>query len=351
MGLHGGSVTAANRLWRTILNEVVLARVEKLLAESIETERTVMKAMERTISAWKLRTRALELGRRTLVCAVVNITPDSFSDGGRFLDPEAAIAHGISLLEEGADLLDLGAESTRPGSRAGGVEGSVLAPAVSAEEEQARLLPVIAGILGARPDAILSVDTYKAATARAAVEAGAEIVNDVSGLFWDSGMAEACAKAGCGVVLMHTRGRPEEWRAQSQLDPDEVLTAVRSGLEASLARAAQAGITSERIILDPGYGFGKKFEENFALLERQAELLSLGRPLLAGVSRKSFLGRALAPLYGGKDAPVEAREAASLATMVATILNGASVVRVPEVRTAVEAAAVADAVLKTGIRD
>ncbi len=265
---------------------------------------------------------------------VVNITPDSFSDGGRFLADEAAIAHGIALLDEGADLLDLGAESTRPGSRV-----------VGADEEQARLLPVLEGILAARPEAIVSVDTYKAATARAACAAGAEIVNDVSGLLWDSGMAAACAEAGCGVVLMHTRGRPEEWRTQAQLTPDELLAEVQKGLEASLARAVEAGIPADAVVLDPGYGFGKRFEENYALLARQAELLSLGRPLLAGLSRKSFLGRTLAPLYGGDDAPAEARETASVAGLVAAILHGASVVRVHRVRAAVEAARIADGVL------
>jgi len=302
--------------------------------------------LKRNLTTWKLRTRTLELGRRTLVCGVVNITPDSFSDGGRFLDPEAAIAHGISLLDEGADLLDLGAESTRPGSRAGGRAGSVDAPAVSADEEQARLLPVLEGIVAARPKAIVSVDTYKAATARAAVRAGAEIVNDVSGFLWDSAMTAACAELGCGVVLMHTRGRPEEWRTQPQLGGDALLATVRDGLKASLARAMEAGIATERIVLDPGYGFGKRFDENLALLARQAELLALGRPLLAGVSRKSFLGRALAPLFDGQDAPVEARETASLAAMVAAILHGASIVRVHSVRVAVEAAMVADAVGK-----
>ena len=303
-----------------------------------------MTGLDRTITAWKLRTRTLELGRRTLVCGVVNITPDSFSDGGRFLDPQAAIAHGISLLDEGADLLDLGAESTRPGAHAGGTEGSAAGAAISSEEEQARLLPVLKGILAARPETIVSVDTYKATTARAAVAAGAEIVNDVSGFFWDPEMAGVCAEAGCGVVLMHTRGRPEEWKAQPQLAPNDVLATVRAGLEASLKRAAQAGIATERIVLDPGYGFGKKFDENFALLARQGELLALGRPLLAGVSRKSFLGRALASLFDGKDAPVDARETASLAAMVAAILHGAAGVRVHAVRPAVEAALVADAV-------
>ena len=304
-----------------------------------------MTTSTRIICPWRLRTRTLELGRRTQVMGVVNVTPDSFSDGGFFLAQEAAVAHGLALLDEGADLLDLGAESTRPGSRAGGTAGTKTAAAVSADEEQARLLPVLEGILTARPEAIVSVDTYKAATARVALAAGAEIINDVSGFFWDSGLAPVCAEVGCGVVLMHTRGRPEEWRAQPQLEPDELLAEVRAGLSASLSTAAAAGVAAEAIVLDPGYGFGKRFNENYALLARQAELLELGRPLLAGLSRKSFLGRTLAPLHGGQDAPVEARETASVAALVAAILHGASIVRVHNVRPAVEAARIADAVL------
>jgi dihydropteroate synthase len=302
----------------------------------------------RKVIEWRLRSRTLELGRRTLVMGVVNITPDSFSDGGSFLDPEAAIAHGLALLDEGAAILDLGAESTRPGSRAGGAAGLELAPSVSAEEEQARLLPVMRGILAARPEAIVSVDTYKAATARAALEAGAEIVNDVSGLLWEPEMAAVCAEAGCGVVLMHTRGRPEEWRTLRHLASDELLFTVRAGLAASLAAAVKAGIAAEATVLDPGYGFGKCFEENYALLARQAELISLGRPLLAGVSRKSFLGRTLAPLNDGEDAPVAARETASLAALTAAILHGASIVRVHTVRPAVETALIADAIAAVG---
>jgi dihydropteroate synthase len=306
-----------------------------------------------------LRTRTLEVGWRTLVMGVVNITPDSFSDGGRYFDPNnpvAAINHGLSLLDEGADILDLGAESTRPGSRVAGMIGSEFTPAVSAEEEQARLLPVLKGILATRPRAIVSVDTYKAATARAALDAGAEIVNDVSGLMWDPEITAVCAEAGCGVVLMQTRGRPEEWHTLRHLASDELLFTVRAGLAASLAAAAQAGIAPEAVVLDPGYGFGKRFEENYALLARQAELLSLGRPLLAGLSRKSFLGRTLAPLYAGAQprpewgpaAPVEARETASLAALVAAILHGASIVRVHAVRPAVEAALIADAIMAAG---
>jgi dihydropteroate synthase len=239
------------------------------------------------------------------------------------------------------------------GKHAAGIAGGVFrgeragvggAPAVSADEELARLLPVLRGILKARPEAIVSVDTYKAETARAALDCGAEIVNDVSGFGWDPGLAAVCAAAKCGVVLMHTRGRPDEWAGQSPLGADELLEMVRAGLRASLDKAAEAGIAAESIVLDPGYGFGKRGEENFALLARQAELLELGRPLLAGVSRKSFLGRAIAPLYDGKTAPVDARETASLAGMVAAILHGASVVRVHTVRAAVEAALVADAI-------
>jgi dihydropteroate synthase len=287
-----------------------------------------------------MRTHTLELGRRTLVMGVVNITPDSFSDGGLFLDSEKAVEHALRLMEEGADIVDLGAESTRPGSRAGGKE-----PMVGSEEEQKRLLPVIEGIRQARPDAVISVDTYKAETALAALAAGAEIVNDVSGFLWDPGLARVCAEFHAGVVLSHTRGKPHEWRTQAQLDADALLKLIREGLTASMAAAKSAGVAREAVILDPGYGFGKRLGENFSLLARQSELLALRRPLLAGVSRKSFLGRTLAALHGGQDAPVDARENASLAAMTAAILHGASMVRVHAVRPAVEAARIADAIL------
>ena len=302
-----------------------------------------MAAISRQTARWQLRTRTLDLGARTLVMAVVNITPDSFSDGGAFLRPEEAVAHALRCLDEGADLLDLGAESTRPGSRAGGDN-----PAVTADEEQARLLPVLEGILKAAPHAVLSVDTYKASTARAAIASGAEIINDVSGFTWDPDMPAVCAAGKAGVVLTHTRGTPDEWRTQQQLAPEAVLATVRDGLAASLSLAQNAKIPLHAIVLDPGYGFGKKFGENFSLLKRQAGLLSLGRPLLAGLSRKSFLGHTLAPLYGGMSAPVDSRENASLAAVVASILHGASIVRVHRVRPALEAARIADALLVAG---
>ena len=297
--------------------------------------------VHRTVSEWRLRTRSFELGKRTLVMGVVNITPDSFSDGGRSFVPDAAIALALQLLDEGADILDLGGESTRPGSRAGGDR-----PAVSAAEEQARLMPVIEGVLRARPNAVLSIDTYKAATAKAALDAGAEIVNDVSGFTWDADTPRVCCAAKAGVVLMHTRGRPDEWREQDRLTADAVLAMVRDGLSESASLAEGAGLAREAVVLDPGYGFGKRFGENYALLARQAELLSLGFPLLAGVSRKSFLGHSLAPLHKGEAAPVDQRENASLAAMVAAILHGASIVRVHSVRAAFEAARVADDLLE-----
>ena len=271
---------------------------------------------------------------------VINITPDSFSDGGAFLDADEAIHHALHLLNEGADILDLGAESTRPDSHAGSVN------ALSAEEEQARLLPVIEGVLKARPDAILSIDTYKASTARAALAAGAEIINDVSGLTWLPAMPEACAEAGCGVILMHTRGLPDEWTSQSKLAPDALLETVRDGLAASLATARIAGIAPEAIVLDPGYGFGKRFNENYTLLIRQQELLSLGYPILAGLSRKSFLGHTLSPLHQGNPATPTQREAATIAAHTAAILHGASIIRTHSVRSGVEAACIADAILQ-----
>jgi dihydropteroate synthase len=237
-------------------------------------------------------------------------------------------------------LLDLGAESTRPDSRAGGAQ-----PAVTAEEEIARLLPVLEKLASRLPHAILSVDTYKSETARAALDAGAEIINDVSGFMWDRALAQVCAQSGAGVILTHARGLPEEWRTQPQLAPDSLLATVRDGLAASVAAATAAGISRESLVLDPGYGFGKRLSENYTLLARQAELLELGRPLMVGVSRKSFLGHTLAPLFGGNTAPVNARENASLAAMTVAILNGASIVRLHEVKAAVEAARIADAIL------
>ena len=291
---------------------------------------------------WQLRSRALSLGSRRLIMGIVNITSDSFSDGGLYLDPSDAVAHGLRLLEEGADILDLGAESTRPASQAGDIASAT----VTAQQEQARLIPVIEGLLRARPDVVLSVDTYKAETARAALDAGVEIINDVSGFLWDPEMASVCAQANCGVVLMHTRGIPGEWGSQHHQSGQELLAMVQAGFAERLRIAEEAGIAAEHIVLDPGYGFGKRGNENYALLARQHELLAFGRPLLAGLSRKSFLGKTASNRSLNSVPPSsEAIETASLAALVAAILQGASIVRVHSVRPAVEAAAIADAII------
>jgi dihydropteroate synthase len=284
---------------------------------------------------WQLRSRALALGHRTLIMGVLNVTPDSFSDGGRFENPEAAAAHALRMLDEGADLIDIGGESTRPGKHA----------EVTAEEEQRRVLPVVEAILKLRSNALLSIDTYRASTAEVAVNAGAEIVNDISGFTWDSEMPSTCARLRCGVILMHTRGSSAEWRTLPPLAKDEVLPLVKSGLRQSLDTAVAGGVQHSRIVLDPGYGFGKSFDENYPLLAHQDELRSLGQPILIGVSRKSFLGRILAPFHGGASAPVNERGNATLAATVAAILAGAHIIRVHDVRPAAEAARIADAIL------
>jgi dihydropteroate synthase len=298
-----------------------------------------MKAMPftpRSRCVWKLRTQSLALGKRTLVMGVLNMTPDSFSDGGAFTTHASAIEHALAMFGEGADIIDVGGESTRPGKH----------EPVSIPEEIDRVVPVLEGVLRHRPGSILSVDTYKAETAMAALRAGAEIVNDVSGLLWDRAMAQVCAVAGCGVVLMHTRGRPEEWHALTAMDPRQVVPQVIQELAERLQAARKAGIERERIVLDPGFGFGKAYDRNYSLLAGLAELSSLGQPLLVGVSRKGFLARTLAPLYEGVDAPVERRSDASLAAATAAILAGADLVRAHDVRSTREAALVADAVLE-----
>jgi dihydropteroate synthase len=284
---------------------------------------------------WKLRTRSLPLGERTMVMGVLNTTPDSFSDGGAFGTPAAGIEHALTMFAEGADIVDIGGESTRPGKHQ--------PPGI--REEIDRVIPVVEGILRHRPQAILSIDTYKAETAAAALSAGVEIVNDVSGFLWDKEMAQVCAAAGCGVVLMHTRGRPEDWKSLPPLPPQQVVPLVKQGLQERLQGALEAGIERERIVLDPGFGFGIVFEQNYSLLAGLSELTALGQPLLAGVSRKGFLGRTLSPLYKGGDAPVDRRGSASLAALTAAILAGAQLVRVHDVRPSREAAAIADAIL------
>jgi len=286
----------------------------------------------RAVFQWSLGTRALELGKRTLIMGIVNVTPDSFSDGGLYLDSSKAADHALQLLDEGADIIDVGGESTRPGAKV----------AVSAEEELRRVLPVITALKRQRPDSVISIDTYKSSVARAAVAAGAEIVNDVSGLRWDANMAKTIAEIKCGAVLMHMRGRPEEWH--SLPPPGDVVLLVKRELRGWVEAAVLAGVRRERIAVDPGFGFGKSFEQNYPLLARFQDLQSLGFPLVAGTSRKSFLGRTLAK--DGKDASAADRLYGNLAAHTALILKGAHILRTHDVKAAVEAARVADAIVE-----
>ena len=308
-------------------------------------------ARMRPIFQWNIGSRILELGRRTLIMGVVNVTPDSFSDGGRYLDHASAVEHGLRLLDDGADILDIGGESTRPRARvAAPSEGEAGTPTASAvekpvavreEEELARVIPVIAELKQKRPGAVISIDTYKAGIARAAVTAGAEIVNDVSGFRWDQHMAKTVAIQKCGAVLMHMRGRPEEWHKLPQV-ADLVVT-IKRELRLWADAAVDAGVKRERMVLDPGFGFGKSFEQNYPLLKRFQEFHQLGYPLLAGVSRKSFIGRLLA--RNGLDVPVQDRLYGTLAAETAAILKGAHIIRTHDVRACREVARVADAVV------
>ncbi len=293
---------------------------------------------------WPLRTRTLSLGPRTIVMGILNVTPDSFSDGGHFYSrehaPGRALAQALKMLDEGADILDIGGESTRPN-----------ATPLTTDEEQSRILPVIASILKEKPGAILSVDTFHAATARAAIEAGAEIVNDVSGHLWDTQMSATCAALGCGTILMHTRGRPQDWPHLPPLAPEEVLPLVLTELAARLQAATAAGIPRNKIVLDPGFGFGKRLDENYPLLAHFDKLRQFNQPLLAAVSRKGFLAHTLTQhpslsiLLNGGTPSTEDRLNATTAANVAAILAGAHIVRTHEVRPAVEAAAIADRIL------
>lgn len=287
---------------------------------------------------WRLRSRSLALGERTLVMAIVNLTPDSFSgDGLAVQGMDAAVAAALSQLDAGADILDLGAESTRPG-----------ATPVEAAAEQQRLLPVLEAILRERPEAVVSIDTYHAATALAAAERGAEIINDVSGLTWDDKMAGVVAATGCGLVLMHTRGRFTEWKELPPLAPEALLPLVRDGLREQIALAKASGVAAGRIVLDPGFGFGKLGEENFTLLARMDALAALELPVLAGISRKGFLGAAVRHTQRAELSLADARRTATTAANVAAILAGAHVLRVHEVQPAREGAAIADKLLASG---
>ena len=277
----------------------------------------------------RLPSGALALGERTLVMGVLNVTPDSFSDGGKFLDSRRAIEKALELERAGADLLDIGGESTRPGSTGTPVD-----------TELARILPVLEGLRGALKIPI-SIDTRKSQVAEAAVDAGAQLINDVSGLRSDPLVAEVARRRGVPLILMHMRGEPETM--QKKPFARDVMKDVTQGLRASISIARKAGVAISQIIIDPGVGFGKSFEQNYELLRKLPELARLGYPLLVGTSRKGFLGATLA--RDGKSAPAEERLWATAATVTASILGGAHIVRVHDVAEMAQVARVGDCLL------
>jgi len=277
----------------------------------------------------RLRSGKLVLGERTLVMGVLNVTPDSFSDGGKFFDTERAVEQALAMERAGADLLDIGGESTRPGSAG-----------VSAKEELARVLPVLQALRG-RIKIAVAIDTQKSEVAEAALDAGAQIINDTSGLKNDPRIAEVAARRRVPLILMHMRGEPRTMQAGPFAR--DVMKDVMQGMRKSVAAARKAGVGESQIILDPGIGFGKSFAQNYELLQKLPELAKLGYPLLVGTSRKGFLGATLA--RDGKPAPADERIWGTAATVTASILNGAHIVRVHDVAEMAQVARVADCLL------
>lgn len=266
--------------------------------------------------------RALLLGRRTLIMGVLNITPDSFSDGGQFLKLEAAAERALQMERDGADILDIGGESTRPGANP-----------LGAAEELARILPVL-DMLRGKLKIPVSIDTQKAQVAKAAIARGAAIVNDVSALRLDAGLAEVVAESSVAIILMHMRGTPRTM--QDGPFARDVMKDVMTGLRAALRRAEQAGIERSRIFIDPGIGFGKNYRQNFEVLARLPELTKLGCPIVVGASRKAFLGASL------DNAPPGERAWGTAATVAAAIWGGAHIVRVHDVKEMAQVAIIAD---------
>jgi dihydropteroate synthase len=281
------------------------------------------------IRQWKLARRSLPYGERTLVMGVLNITPDSFSDGGKFYSTESAVEHALRMIAEGADIVDIGGESTRPGSAF-----------VSEAEELQRVIPVIKR-LTTEASIPISVDTTKSAVARAALEAGAEIINDISALRFDPAIADEVVRANAGLVLMHSRGTPQTMQQLPAVE--DVVGEVIGGLRESLAIAQQRGVAQESIAIDPGIGFGKTAEQNVELIAQLNQVAGAFAdfPLLIGTSRKSFIGKLL------DGAPAGERIYGTVASIAASVLKGAHIVRVHDVKAAVEAIKVADAVKRT----
>ena len=276
----------------------------------------------------------MPIGQRTLIMGILNITPDSFSDGGQFFPLDSALAHAEQMISEGADIIDVGGESTRPGGES-----------VSVEEEIKRVVPVIEA-LASRSDVPISVDTTKSEVARAALDAGASIVNDISALRFDFYVADAVARAGAGLVLMHSRGTPA---TMHRLPPvADIMHEVTHSLRASVNMAKRRGVKPESIVIDPGIGFGKSQEQNLELISKLDQLIAAfpDYPLLIGTSRKSFIGRILAD-ESGTPAPAEDRLHGTMATITAAILKGSHIVRVHDVKAAADTIQVAESIQKS----
>ena len=271
------------------------------------------------------RGRTLTLGSRTHVMGILNVTPDSFSDGGCYLDVDQAVAHAELMVAEGATLIDIGGESSRPG-----------ASPVSIREELARILPVIRAI-GDTVDVLLSVDTYKAEVAQHALEAGAHLVNDITALHGDKAMASVVSEMEAGLILMHMKGRPRTMQQAPQYD--DVVNEIYNSLQKSIEVAESEGIAADRIIIDPGIGFGKTIEHNLEILRRLSEFRGLHKPLLIGTSRKSFIGKIL-------ELPVTERVEGTTATVCWAIAHGADIVRVHDVKANVRAVQMTDALYR-----
>lgn len=269
------------------------------------------------------RGRELELGRRTLIMGILNTTPDSFSDGGRYLKPEAALEHARQMIEDGADIIDVGGASSRPGAEIAG-----------ASEEIQRIIPVVEKL--AREDIIISIDTFRADVARAALEAGAHLINDIGRLQMDPGLADVLAQYQAPVVLMHNR-----MQFNQEISYEDLVADIIVELDESIRQAKQAGLTEEQIIIDPGIGFGKTQEQNLGIVKNLKSFQSQGLPILVGASRKRFIGAAL-------ELPVEERMEGSLAILVMSIMNGADIIRVHDVKESVRAARMTDAVIHNG---
>ena len=274
---------------------------------------------------WKLKQREIPLGERTVLLGVLNVTPDSFSDGGKYSDPDRAFARAIEIEEQGADIVDIGAESTRPGSER-----------ISVAEEIRRLIPVLKRLKG-RLSIPISVDTYKAEVAERALDLGVEIINDPSGLTWEPQLARMVSNHDAGLILNHMRGRPETWAKLAPM-PDPMGVILRD-LDAAVSRARHVGIDKNRMVIDPGLGFGKRKEQNSLILARLGQMAALDLPILVGPSRKVFLAHATA----------EETEFATAAAVAASILAGAHIVRVHHVREMRASADVADEILRAGV--